>query len=80
MEPIDNSALLNQAITITDAANRLLEKLKQDVVRDTPAKEQTYNMICLIIEQQSLAIRRLVEQQLQINDMLNKIIEKNPQL
>lgn len=80
MEPIDNSALLNQAITITDAANRLLEKLHNDVVRDTPAKEQTYNMICLIIEQQSLAIRRLVEHTAQMNDEINKIIEKHPHL
>ena len=80
MEPIDNSALLNQAITITDAANRLLEKLQNDVVRDTPAKERTYNMICLIIEQQSLAIRRLVEHTAQMNDEINKIIEKHPHL
>ena len=80
MEPIDNSALLNQAITITDAANRLLEKLQNDVVRDTPAKERTYNMICFIIEQQSLAIRRLVEHTAQMNDEINKIIEKHPHL
>lgn len=80
MNQIDNGPLLEQALAITSAATRLLDKLDQDVVRDTPAKEQTYNMIKLTIEQQSLAIRNLVEHQLQINDLLNKAIEKNPHI
>ena len=75
---IDNTQLFDQAHLLTASASQFLERLERDVVQDTPEKVQTVAMIKLIIEAQSEAIRRLVEQHAEICDRLNLIIPKLP--
>ena len=76
MPQIDNTVMLTQALEITGAATKLLEKLDA-AVKDTPEKVRTYEMIKTVVEAQSLAIRRLVEDRVAINDALNELADKH---
>ena len=73
MELIDTTSLFRDAMNIIGTADDLLAKL-DDIPKDTEAKVHTYEAIRTVIEIQSEAIRRLVEQHAQIVDNLNSII------
>lgn len=76
MDIIDSTELLEDAHRIIGIGADLIKKL-EIVEKDTSAKEETYSMIKMVIETQSAAIRRLVEQQVEINDILNNLIENH---
>jgi hypothetical protein len=77
METIDSTVMLESAVHIIGLGQELIERLERDVVVDSPEKEKTLWAIKSVIEIQSEAIRRLVEQHMEITDQLNTLIEKH---
>lgn len=75
MEPIDNTDILETALQLHEMAELLIARLDA-VVKDTPAKVETYEMIKTVVTMQDNAIRALVDNHVEIGEHLDKLLEK----